>query len=293
MNTLPDLPCYLHGEYTTLPNARVSVMDRGFIFGDGIYEVVPVYGGRLFRFDDHMARLERSLKECRIRNPFDRAGWAAIARELVSRFARSSGVPQAACDQLIYLQITRGVAMRDHVMPADIEPTVFMMTNVMKPPGAEQREQGVACVTANDFRWEKAHIKATSLLGAVFARQISFDAGAIETVMFRDGFLSEAAASNVWIVKDGCVIGTPKDNLVLEGIRYGLIEELCRAQGIPFSLRRISRAEVFGADEVLLSSATKEVLPVTRLDGLPVGSGRPGPVYQRLYEGYQRAKAAA
>ena len=293
MNTLPDLPCYLHGEYTTLPNARVSVMDRGFIFGDGIYEVVPVYGGRLFRFDDHMARLERSLKECRIRNPFDRAGWAAIARELVSRFARASGVPQAACDQLIYLQITRGVAMRDHVMPADIEPTVFMMTNVMKPPGAEQREQGVACVTANDFRWEKAHIKATSLLGAVFARQISFDAGAIETVMFRDGFLSEAAASNVWIVKDGCVIGTPKDNLVLEGIRYGLIEELCRAQDIPFSLRRISRAEVFGADEVLLSSATKEVLPVTRLDGQPVGTGRPGPVYARLYQGYQEAKAAA
>ena len=293
MTTLPDLPCYLDGEYTTLPNARISVMDRGFIFGDGIYEVVPVYGGRLFRFDDHMARLERSLRECRIRNPHDRAGWAAIARELVSRYAQAQGVSTSASDQLIYLQITRGVALRDHVMPTDIEPTVFMMTNLMKPPGAEQREQGVACVTANDFRWEKAHIKATSLLGAVFARQISFDAGATETVMFRDGFLSEAAASNVWIVKDGCVIGTPKDNLVLEGIRYGLIEELCRAQGIPFSLRRISRAEVFGADEVLLSSATKEVLPVTRLDGLPVGSGRPGPVYQRLYEGYQRAKAAA
>lgn len=293
MTTLPDLPCYLNGEYTTLPNARISVMDRGFIFGDGIYEVVPVYGGRLFRFDDHMARLERSLRECRIRNPQDRAGWAAIARELVSRYAQAQGVSTSASDQLIYLQITRGVAMRDHVMPTDIEPTVFMMTNVMKPPSAEQREQGVACVTADDFRWAKAHIKATSLLGAVFARQISFDAGATETVMFRDGCLSEAAASNVWIVKDGCVVGTPKDNLVLEGIRYGLVEALCQAQGIPFSLRRIRRDEVFGADEVLLTSATKEVLPVTRLDGLPVGSGRPGPVYQRLYEGYQRAKAAA
>ena len=293
MNALPDLPCYLHGEYTTLPNARISVMDRGFIFGDGIYEVVPVYGGRLFRFDEHMARLERSLKECRIRNPHDRAGWAAIARELISRYAHAQGVETSASDQLIYLQITRGVAMRDHVMPTDIEPTVFMMTNVLKPPGPEQRGQGVACVTADDFRWEKAHIKATSLLGAVFARQISFDAGATETVMFRDGFLSEAAASNVWIVKDGCVIGTPKDNLVLEGIRYGLMEELCRAEGIPFSLRRIARAEVFGADEVLLTSATKEVLPVTRLDGHPVGSGRPGPVYARLYAGYQQAKAAA
>ena len=293
MTTLPDLPCYLNGEYTTLPNARISVMDRGFIFGDGVYEVVPVYRGRLFRFDEHMARLERSLKECRIRNPHDRAGWAAMARELISRYAAAHGVPASDCDQLIYLQITRGVAMRDHVMPTDIEPTVFMMTNVMKPPGPEQREQGVACVTADDFRWEKAHIKATSLLGAVFARQISFDAGATETVMFRDGFLSEAAASNVWIVKEGGVIGTPKDNLVLEGIRYGLMEALCQAQGIPFSLRRVGRAEVFGADEVLLTSATKEVLPVTRLDGQLVGTGRPGPVYARLYAGYQQAKAAA
>jgi D-alanine transaminase len=293
MNTLPDLPCYLNGDYTSLPNAKISVMDRGFIFGDGIYEVVPVYHGRLFRFEQHMARLERSLKECRIANPLSRAEWAALAGNLVTRYAESKGIKAEASDQLIYLQITRGVAMRDHVMPTGIAPTVFVMTNEMKPPSAEQRSQGVACVTADDFRWEKAHIKATSLLGAVFARQISFDAGAIETVMFRDGFLSEAAASNVWIVKDGAVIGTPKDNLVLEGIRYGLIEELCRAEGIPFSLRRISRAEVFGADEVLLSSATKEVLAVTRLDGQPVGTGQPGPVYASLLRGYQQAKAAA
>jgi len=219
---------------------------------------------------------------------------AGIIGSLVTRYAASQGIQAEESDQLIYLQITRGVALRDHVMPTDIEPTVFMMTNVMKPPGAEQREQGVACVTADDFRWAKAHIKATSLLGAVFARQISFDAGATETVMFRDGCLSEAAASNVWIVKDGCVVGTPKDNLVLEGIRYGLIEALCQAQGIPFSLRRIRRDEVFGADEVLLTSATKEVLPVTTLDGSPVGHGalrgKPGPVYARLYEAYQRAK---
>jgi D-alanine transaminase len=149
----------------------------------------------------------------------------------------------------------------------------------------------VACVTAEDFRWRKAHIKATSLLGAVFARQISADAGAVETIMFRDGLLSEAAASNVWIVKDGKVLGPPKDNLLLEGIRYGLIDEICKAQGIGFELRCISRAEVIGADEVLLSSATKEVLPVTRIDGLPVGAGRPGPVYVRLYDAYQQAKS--
>jgi len=293
MHTLPALPCYLNGEFTTLPNAKISVMDRGFIFGDGVYEVVPVYQGQLFRFANHMARLERSLKELRIDNPLSRDQWAQVASRLVADYATSTGVTAKNLDQLIYIQITRGVAMRDHVMPTDISPTVFVMTNVMKPPSPEQRAKGVACVTADDFRWQKAHIKATSLLGAVFARQISFDADAVETVMFREGYLSEAAACNVWVVKDGRVIGTPKDNLVLEGIRYGLIEEICQAQGIPFALRRVSRAEVLGADEVLLSSATKEVLPVTLLDGQPVGSGRPGPVYARLYAGYQDAKAEA
>lgn len=292
MNTLPALPCYLNGEFTTLPNAKISVMDRGFIFGDGVYEVVPVYSGQLFRFEQHMARLDRSLKELRIHNPNTRAQWAEIASTLIAQYADSISAEPQNTDQLIYIQITRGVAMRDHVMPTDITPTVFVMTNVMKPPSDEQRRQGVACVTADDFRWEKAHIKATSLLGAVFARQISFDVGAIETVMFRDGFLSEAAASNVWIVKDGKVFGPPKDNLVLEGIRYGLIEEICQAQGIAFELRRISRAEVLAADEVLLSSATKEVLPVTQLDAQPVGNGKPGPVYAKLHAGYQQAKLA-
>ncbi|MCB8747259.1 D-amino acid aminotransferase [Rhodoferax sp. U2-2l] len=293
MNTLPALPCYLNGEFTTLPNAKISVMDRGFIFGDGVYEVVPVYAGKLFRFEQHMARLERSLKELRIHNPFTRAQWADIAARLITDYDAYAGSGEPSGDQLIYIQISRGVAMRDHVMPEGLTPTVFVLTNGMKPPSAAQRDQGVACVTADDFRWEKAHIKATSLLGAVFARQISFDVGAIETIMFRDGFLSEAAACNVWVVKNGRVLGTPKDNLVLEGIRYGLIEDICQAQGIPFELRRISRAEVLAADELLLSSATKEVLPVTLLDGQPVGNGLPGPVYAKLYAGYQQAKALA
>lgn len=282
--SLPDLPCCLNGEFTTLPHAKISVMDRGFIFGDGIYEVIPVYGGRLFRFDEHMARLERSLRELRIEPPHTRAQWRELALELVRRH----GQP----DQLVYLQVTRGVAMRDHVMPKDIVPTVFAMTNTMKPPSAREREQGVACVTADDFRWQKAHIKSVSLLGAVFSRQISADAGATETVMFRDGFLSEGAASNVWVVRGGRLVGPPKDHLVLEGIRYGLLDELCRDAGIPFELRRIPRQEVLAADELLLSSATKEVLAITTLDGKPVGSGRPGPVYQALYAAYQRAKQA-
>jgi len=293
MDTLPHLPCYLNGEFTTLPHAKISVMDRGFIFGDGVYDVVPVYQGRLFRFEQHLARLERSLRECRISTPCTRAQWADIAIKLIAAYADSTGVEVQNTDQLIYIQVTRGVALRDHVMTEGITPTVFVMTNGMKPPSAEQRSQGVACVTADDFRWAKAHIKATSLLGAVFARQISFDADAIETLMFRNGFLSEAAACNVWVVKDGKVLGTPKDNLVLEGIRYSLIEDICQAQGIPFELRRVSQAEVLAADEILLSSATKEVLPVTLLDGQPVGSGWPGPVYARLHAGYQKAKAQA
>ncbi|MCY1367334.1 D-alanine aminotransferase [compost metagenome] len=193
---------------------------------------------------------------------------------------------------MIYIQVTRGVAVRDHAMPAGLMPTVFVMASEMKLATPEQREHGVACVTADDFRWEKAHIKSTSLLGAVFARQISVDAGAVETVMFRGEHLSEAASSNVWVVKNGVVMGPPKDNLVLEGIRFGLIEEICRAQGLRFELRPITRAEVLDADELLLSSATKEVLPVTRLDGQPVGQGRPGLTYTRLYAGYQHAVAA-
>jgi D-alanine transaminase len=290
---LPATPCYLNGEYTALRDAKISVMDRGFIFGDGVYEVVPVYAGKLFRFAQHMARLDRSLGELRMNNPLTHEQWREVALELVSRYAQTLNVQPSQIDQLVYIQVTRGVAMRDHVMPKEIAPTVFVMSNSMKPPTPEQRQQGVACITADDFRWEKAHIKSTSLLGSVFARQLSFDADAVETVMFRHGFLSEAAASNVWVVKGGKLLGTPKDNLVLEGIRYGLIEEICRDANIPFELRRISRAEVLDADELLLSSATKEVLAVTTLDGKPVGTGMPGPVYAKLLAGYQVAKAKA
>ena len=291
MNTLPPLPCYLNGEFTELPKAKISVMDRGFIFGDGVYEVLPVYAGQPFRFEQHMARLDRSLSELRIKNPLTQAQWAAVARQLITAYAQSTGVRVENTSQLIYIQISRGVAMREHVMPADICPTVFAMSNAMKPPSDAQRRDGVACITADDFRWQKAHIKSTSLLGSVLARQMSFDVGAAETIMFRNGYLSEAAACNVWIAKDGKVLGTPKDNLVLEGIRYGLIEEICRSKGIAFELRHLRRDEVFEADEVMLSSATKEVLAVTTLDGQSVGQGRPGPVYAKLYAGYQEAKA--
>lgn len=284
---LPDTLCYLNGTFTELCNARVSVLDRGFIFGDGVYEVLPCYSGLAFRFEQHMARLDRSLAELRITNPLSRHEWRAIAQRLALSLRDERGI----ANQLIYIQVTRGVAPRDHAMLPGLAPTVFVMASEMKLATPAQREQGVACVTADDFRWEKAHIKSTSLLGAVFARQISVDAGATETVMFRGEHLSEAASSNVWVVRDGTVMGPPRDNLVLEGIRFGLIEEICRVQGLGFELRPITRAEVLSADELLLSSATKEVLPITRLDGQPVGSGRPGPIYQRLYAGYQQAVA--
>lgn len=297
---LPDTLCYLNGDYTSLKDAKISVLDRGFIFGDGVYEVVPAYAGKPFRFDQHMARLDRSLIELRIANPMTPAEWHAVVTKLIADYAQSNcsnGPDDIQGDQLIYIQISRGVAMRDHAMPPGLKPTVFVMANAMKLPSLQQRAQGVACVTADDFRWEKAHIKSTSLLGAVFSRQISVDAGAVETIMFRGDYLSEAASSNVWVIKDGKVMGPPKNQLVLEGIRYGLIEDMCRAAGIAFELRRITRAEVLTADEVLLSSATKEVLPVTLIDGRPVGQGvgkgSPGPIYQQLYAAYAQAKLAA
>ena len=302
---LPDTICYLNGDYTPLKDAKISVLDRGFIFGDGVYEVLPAYSGQLFRFAQHMARLDRSLAELRIPNPLTHEQWQQVASKLIAAHARELGAiatnnpgdtaavdGAVAVDQIIYIQVSRGVAPRDHVMPPGLKPTVFVMINTLKMPSEQQRAQGVACVSADDFRWAKAHIKSTSLLGAVFSRQISADAGALETIMFRGDYLSEAAASNVWVVKSGKLLGHVKDNLVLEGIRYGLFEELCRANSIEFELRPITRAEVLNADELLLSSATKEVLPVTLLDGVKVGTGLPGPIYAKLFAAYQQAKRA-
>ncbi len=291
MMSLPDTLCFLDGAVLPLSQARVSVLDRGFIFGDGVYEVVPVYGRRLFRFDEHLARLARNLAKLRIEPPAAREQWLQRARELVAA--------QPADDQLIYIQVTRGVALRNHVMPEGITPTVFMMTSPMAPAGDDARHAGVACVTARDFRWERGDIKTISLLGNVLARQMSADQGAVETILLRDGpaggpWLTEASASNVWIVHEGALLGPPKSEHMLEGIRVELLHELCEDEGISYNLRPISEADLRLADEVLLTSATKEVLAVTRLDGEPVGHGamrgKPGPVYGRLYEAYQRAK---
>ena len=285
MPTLAEPLVYLNGAMTPIADAKVSVLDRGFIFGDGIYEVIPIYGRRLFRPTHHMARLFRSLASISIPNPHTEAEWMALIDQVVAS--------HPADDQMVYLQITRGVAKRGHAFPADITPTVFIMTNPIPLPSTAVRAAGVACVTMEDKRWLRCEIKSISLLGNVLAAQNAVDNDATESIQFRDGFLTEASSSNVWIVKDGVLLGPPKDNLILEGIRYGLIEELCAAHGIPMQVRRITRAEVFAADEVLLSSATKEVLPVATLDGQPIGNGKPGPIYAKLYEAYQAAKAAA
>ncbi len=285
-----DKLCFLNGQYLPISQAKVSVLDRGFVFGDGVYDVAPVYGRRLFRFDEHIARLQRSLAKLRITSPATREEWLERCRTLVQSLFEQTG----AVDQVVYFQVTRGVAPRDHVMPQGITPTVFMMSSPMSHPSAEQRHAGVRCTTARDFRWERGDIKSTSLLGNVLARQMSADHGAQETIMFRDGWLTEAAASNVWVVHEGALLGPPKSEHVLEGIRVELLRELCADCGVAYNLRPIAEADVLAADEVLLSSATKEILPVTQIDDHKVGHGaargKPGPVYAKLHEAYQRAK---
>ncbi|MCA3184398.1 MAG: aminotransferase class IV, partial [Cupriavidus sp.] len=212
------------------------------------------------------------------------AEWTRVCEELVARNGLDEGV--------VYMQVTRGVAKRAHAFPKDVTPTVLIMTNPMALPPAASVEQGVACVTMEDRRWLNCQIKSTSLLGNVLAAQVAAEAGVTEAIQFRDDVLTEASASNVWVVKQGRVAAPPKDNLILEGIRYGLMEELCAAMDISFEARRITRDEVFGADEVMISSASKELLPVVTIDGKTIGTGKPGPVFQRLYAAYQAAKAA-
>ena len=274
-----DSQVYLNGDFLRLDEAKISVLDRGFIFGDGIYEVVPVYNGNAFRMAEHLDRLDRSLAALRIAEPMDRQGWIDLVCELIAR----GGMPTC----LIYLQVTRGVYKRDHAFPPEpVAPTVFGMASAWSPPSAEQRTRGISAISIPDERWLHCEIKSVSLLGNVLARQQAVDANVDEVVQFRDGCLTEGSSSNIWVVSQGKLLAPPKNNLILEGIRYGLLGELAAEAGIPFEARRITRQEVENADELLVTSATKEVLPILSLDGKPVGSGKPGPVYERLRAGY-------
>jgi D-alanine transaminase len=276
---------YLNGEFVPLAEARIPVLDRGFIFGDGVYEVVPVYAGRPFRLTQHLQRLARSLAAIGIDNPFDEAGWRTLIQDLIGRHNWAN--------QFVYMQVTRGVARRDHAFPKGITPTVFAMSSEFTAPPVAQREQGVSAITTTDERWLHCDIKSVSLLGNVLAKQSAVEAGAAECLMFRDGMLTEGSSSNIWVVRGGRVLGAPVNHLVLEGIRVGLLAELCERCGLDYELRRIPREEVLAADELMLTSATREILPITRLDGAPVGTGRPGPVFQRLIEAYQAATREA
>jgi D-alanine transaminase len=273
---------YLNGDFLPLEDAKISVLDRGFIYGDGVYELVPVYRREPFRMAEHLARLQRSLDGIRLPNPHSAVEWEAIIRALVAK--------QEFADQGVYFQVTRGVAKRDHAFPKGVPATVFMMSNPLATPSAAQVAQGVAVVTAEDNRWRRCDLKTISLVGNVLMRQLAADADAIETVMFRDGMLTEASASNVLTVTGGRIVAPPKDELILPGITYGAVEDFAREAGLPFEIRPVSRAEAFAADEWWLSSSTKEVLAVTTVDGKPFRGGVPGPVFRRMHALYQQHK---
>jgi len=275
---------YLNGEYMPIAEAKISVLDRGFIFGDGVYEVIPVYSRKAFRLAEHLHRLQYSLDGIRLQNPHSESEWTNIINELI---ARNPGE-----DQYLYLHITRGVAKRDHAFPnPPVRPTVFMMSNPLSTPPAALLQSGVSAVTAQDNRWLRCDIKAISLLPNVLLRQMAVDAGCTETILIRDNaFMTEGAASNIFVVKNGKLLAPPKDNLMLPGITYDVVLEIAAANNIPHEVRKIAVAEVFAADELLLTSSTKEVLAITQLDGKPVGTGKPGAMFARLHKLYQEYK---
>jgi len=273
---------YLNGGFMPIEEARIPVLDRGFIFGDGVYEVIPVYSRRPFRLTEHLRRLQYSLDKVRIDNPLNTDEWTRLLGEIIQR--------NTGDDQSVYLQITRGVAKRDHAFPKGIKPTVFMMSMPLVTPAPALVESGVACITAQDYRWLNCDIKSTSLLGNCMLRQLSVDAGAAETILFRDGQLTEASSSNVFIVRDGVVLTPPKDHLVLPGVTYDVVIEIARAREFQIEVRPVSEAEVRGADEIWVTSSTKEVLAVTTLDGKAVGDGKPGLLFRRMHALYQSFK---
>ena len=273
---------FLNGQFLPIEDAKVSVLDRGFVFGDGVYEVVPVYSKVPFRLEEHLARLERSLAAVGIRNPYTREQWRGFIAGVIER--------QPFDDQAVYFQVTRGVAKRDHAFPKHAVPTVFMMSNPLVPPPAALVESGAAAITAHDNRWLRCDIKSISLLGNVLLRELSAEADAVETILFRNGRLTEASASNVFIVKSGTVQSPPKNELILPGITYDVVVELARANALPLEFRDITEGEVRAADEIWVTSSSKEVLAVVRLDNAAVGDGRPGPVFRRMYRLYQDFK---
>ncbi|HEX7046733.1 MAG TPA: D-amino acid aminotransferase [Gammaproteobacteria bacterium] len=274
---------HLNGEFLARDAARISPFDRGFLYGDGIYEMIACYGGELFRFDDHLARLERGLSEVRMTNPHDRAGW----RELLERLVRENGNG----DMNVYVQVTRGTRPeRDHRFPADPKPTVFAMCQPASAVSAAVLENGIAVISSKDTRWARCDIKASSLMANVLLRQAAEDAGAQETLLLRDGEALEFSASTMFVVTDGKIRTTPNGNTILPGVTGIVVRELAAAVGFILEEAAIPEAMLHDADEIWLASTTREVLPVTLLDGAPVGSGKPGPLWRGIYTAFQDMK---
>ncbi len=274
---------YLNGEIKPLSETRVSVMDRGFLFGDGIYEVIPVYSRRPFRIEEHLDRLAASLEGIRLQNPHSRSEWISIIERVIAA--------SESADQQVCIQVTRGeMAVRNHAFPATVVPTVLVFSEPLTPPAAALRTQGVGAVSSADIRWLRCNIKATSLLANCLLRQLAVDAGCAETILFRDGLLTEGAAANIFVVRNGTLLAPPKNHLMLPGITYDVVLELAVMHQLPHRVCEITDAEVRSADELLMTSSTREVLPITVLDGKPVGNGQPGPVTQHMIDWYQDYK---
>lgn len=273
---------YLNGQFLPMEEARVPVLDRGFIFGDGVYEVIPAYSRHPFRLREHLIRLQQSLAGLRLDNPYTLDEWEALIIDLIAR--------NNLHDQSVYLQVTRGPAPRDQAFPQNPVPTVFLMCMELVTPPAEQIEHGAAAVSANDIRWDRCDLKVISLLPNVLLRQMSADVGAAETIMFRNGILTEGSASNIFAVENGVILTPPKDNHVLPGITYDVVLELAASNGIPVELGHFEETRIRRADELWCTSSTKEILAIVELDGQPVGNGKPGPIYRRMYQLYQAYK---
>jgi len=274
---------YLNGDFLPIEQAKISVLDRGFIFGDGVYEVIPTYSRRPFRLNEHLARLQTSLNAISLANPHDDARWSELVAKIVA------GNPWE--DQNVYLQITRGVAKRDHAFPRGLKPTVFLMASELVTPSAELMKTGAKAIVLPDFRWLRCDIKSTSLLGNCMLRTLAADAGCAEAILVREGEMTEASASNVFIVKNGTVLAPPKSHLILPGITYDVVLEILRGNAIAHEVRPVKEAELRSAEEIWVTSSSREVLPITTLDGKPVGTGKPGPLGAKVYALYQQFKA--
>lgn len=273
------MTAYLNGQFLPIEEAKISPLDRGFLFGDGAYEVIPVYSRRPFRIDEHLRRLQITLDGIRLPNPYPLEHW----RMLVERIIADNDF----ADQSVYIQVTRGVdSKRDQAFPPAVPPTTFIFTAPLVTPSDAQRESGIAVISALDNRWLRCDLKTVALLANVLLRQQAIDAGCVETIMLRDGYLTEGAASNIFVVKDGILLAPPGDHRMLAGITYDVVLELAARHGMPHEVREISDAELRTADELWMTSSTKEVLPITTLDGQPVGTGKPGPAARQMYAWY-------